>query len=70
METLNIRKDLDEGIVEVDTGDGWRGLGPDAARSFADGFEEAIEGGEQPDTYGTRQFVRLLREYADDVEGL
>lgn len=69
MSELKIRKDTDEGIVEVDTGDGWRGLGPDAARSMAEGYEESIESGDQPDNPETRRFIDLLRDYAGDVEG-
>lgn len=70
MADLKIRKDTDEGIVEVDTGDGWRGLSPDAARSMAETYEEYVEDGEMPDTTEVQKFIRLLREYADDVEGV
>lgn len=68
MPELRIRKDTDEGIVEVNTGDGWRGLAPDAARDLADSYEAAIEDGTMNDRSGTRKFIRLLREYADDLE--
>lgn len=69
MAQLSIRKDTDEGIVEVNTGDGWRGLAPDAAREMATGYEQAIRSGDMDDTSGVRTFIEKLREYADDVEG-
>lgn len=68
MPELRIRKDTDEGIVEVNTGDGWRGLAPDAARDLAGSYEAAIESGKMEDRSGARKFIRLLREYADDLE--
>lgn len=68
MPQLRIRKDLDEGTVEVNTGEGWKGLAPDAARDLADSYEAAIEDGTMEDRTGTRKFIRLLREYADDLE--
>lgn len=67
MAQLRIRKDTDEGIVEVDTGDGWRGLAPDAARETADMYEEGIGKGDVEDTPNVRQFIKLLRQYADDL---
>lgn len=67
MPQLKIRKDTAEGIVEVDTGDGWRGLGPDAARNMAASYEAGL-GDEWPDTTETRRFIKLLREYADDLD--
>jgi hypothetical protein len=69
MANLKIRKDVDEGIVEVDTGDGWRGLAPAAARDMADNYEAFIEAGDIQDHPSTRRFISLLREYADDLEG-
>lgn len=69
MAQLDIRKDTDKCVVEVNTGDGWRGLSPDAARDLADSYDAAIENGELPRA-GTQKFVNLLLEYADDVEEL
>lgn len=68
MSQLRIRKDLDEGIVEVDTGDGWRGLAPDAARELADYYEKGVEVGEIRETPGVSMFINRLRTYAEDVE--
>lgn len=68
MGQLDIRKDTAEGIVEVDTGEGWRGLSPDAAREMADSYEAAVSDGSMTDSTGVQKFIRLLREYADDVE--
>lgn len=68
MPTLKVRKDTSEEIVEVNTGDGWRGLTPDAARQMADSYEQAIDSGAVTDTSGTRTFVTTLREYADDLD--
>lgn len=68
MPELKVRKDIEEGIVEVDTGDGWRGLAPDAARDLAASYEAAIESGKEPDHPGTREFINKLRDYADDIE--
>jgi len=68
MPQLRIRKDLDEGTVEVNTGDGWRGLKPAAARDMADSYEAAIESEKMKDRSGTRKFIEKLREYADDLE--
>lgn len=60
MPELQIRKDHAEGVVEVDTGKGWRGLSPDAAREMA----ELYDGGPP----GAQRFADTLREYADDLE--
>lgn len=67
-ETLRIRKDVDEGIVEVDTGGGYRGLAPDAARNMAEMYEDAMKKGSVPRTSEVERFVELLRDYAEDVE--
>lgn len=67
MSQLKIRKDVDEGIVEVNTGDGWRGIAPDAARDMADSYASAVNSGDLPDDAGTQQFITKLRQYADGL---
>ena len=68
MSQLKVRKNHDDSIVEVNTGDGWRGLAPDAAREMATGYEQSVQSGEMEDSSGVRRFIRLLRQYANDVE--
>lgn len=68
MAELKVRKDIDEQVVEVNTGDGWNKLAPSGARDMADSYEEMMDAGEIPEHSGTRRFIETLREYADDVE--
>lgn len=66
---VNVAYDTEKPIVWVDTGDGDRGLGPDAARDLADDFENLIERGDAPDTAEHRRLINVLRNYAGMVEG-
>lgn len=67
MAQLRVRKDTDEGIVEVNTGHGWRGMTPDAAEQMADSYEVAMEEGKMDDAPGLKQFIARLRAYAEDL---
>ncbi len=67
-EEIDIAYDTEEPIVWIDTGDGDRGLGPDAARDLADDFEDLLDRGSAPDTSEHRRLVNTLRQYADKVE--
>jgi len=63
-----VRKDVEQGAVEVSTGDGWETMSPTAARKMADAYEDALQLGVLEDTKGVRPLVNILRRYADDVE--
>ena len=67
MAELQINANESEGIVEVNTGNGWRGMTPEDARQLADTYEKGVEDGEMDDDAGTRRFISLLRSKADEV---
>lgn len=67
MAELQINANESDGTVEVNTGDGWNAMVPEDARQLADTYEEGIESGEMDDDTGTRRFISLLRQKADEV---
>lgn len=67
MPELQLRKDTDDGVVEVNTGDGWRKLSPDAARDMATTYDEAADRGDFTEA-DINEFTTKLRDYADDIE--
>jgi len=68
-EEVTVAYDEQKPIVWIDTGNGDRGLGPDAAHGLADDFEDLLERGDAPDTPEHRRLVSTIHNYADRVEG-
>lgn len=68
LSTVELRWDIEDGMVEVKSGGGWNQMSPDDARELADGYEQVFDSAEELDTGDAREFVRLLRDYANKAE--
>lgn len=68
LDSVQLRWDTVDGLVEVKSGGDWHQMSPDDARELADGYEAAMSHKESLDAGQARQFVSLLREYADKAE--
>lgn len=67
MDEVTIWKEPDEGVVAIDTGSNERRLDPEAARDLANQIDDRY-GREVLKQGDLNEFVRLLRQYARDVE--
>lgn len=67
-EKLSLSKDYHRGLVVVKAGDTVERLAPHHAHVLADGYEDTIRNRGEWGSLQTKQAVKLLHEYADDVE--
>lgn len=70
LDTIELRYDLDDGMVEVKPKTEWHRMSPADARELADGYEKLIHEERALNTADAEKFVALLREYADKAEAM
>lgn len=68
LSTVELRWDIEDGLVEVKSGGSWHQMSPDDARELANGYEQVFNSAKELDTGDARKFVRLLRDYANKAE--